>query len=476
MPRGKPDTLLTKLILAACRGKATLLSEHARVRKSHYMNPAQTPELRRAIGLVQATAMVAGIMIGASIFVQPSEITGKVPSVSGIFAVWLISGLLTFVGALVCAEFASIFVKSGGVYVYLREAYSPAVGFLWGWAMFWSIHSGIIAAVSVIFARYAAYFLPMGEASVKALAIAAIVMLSAINYLGVKPGSTFQTFFTIGKVIAILFIVLLGFSLGSRIPQHYVADNSANHTISGTSFLLALVAGLFAFGGWHMVTYSSEETINPRKTIPRALMLGTVIVTICYIAVNAVYMYVLPLRTVASSTHIAADAADSLVGFGGGAFMSILVMFSTIGALSGLILCGPRVYYSMACDGLLFRWIGLVHPRFGTPHNAIMVQAVWSSALVATGTYRTLFTRVVYTEWIFFALMTVGLFILRRRPELKRDYQVWGYPVLPALFVFSSLAIVVNQIAYNPLECIFGLSLVLLGLPVYYLRTRMTRS
>ena len=198
MPRGKPDTLLTKLILAACRGKATLLSEHARVRKSHYMNPAQTPELRRAIGLVQATAMVAGIMIGASIFVQPSEITGKVPSVSGIFAVWLISGLLTFVGALVCAEFASIFVKSGGVYVYLREAYSPAVGFLWGWAMFWSIHSGIIAAVSVIFARYAAYFLPMGEASVKALAIAAIVMLSAINYLGVKPGSTFQTFFTIG--------------------------------------------------------------------------------------------------------------------------------------------------------------------------------------------------------------------------------------------------------------------------------------
>ena len=274
------------------------------------MNPAQTPELRRAIGLIQATAMVVGIMIGASIFVQPSEITGRVPSVSGIFAVWLISGLLTFVGALVCAEFASIFARSGGVFVYLREVYSPAVGFLWGWAMFWSIHSGIIAAVSVIFARYAAYFLPMGETSVKVLAIAAIAMISAINYLGVKPGSTFQTLFTIGKVIAILFIVLLGFGLGSRLPEHYVADNSANHTVSGTSFLLALVAGLFAFGGWHMVTYSSEETINPRKTIPVALMLGTIIVTICYIAVNAVYMYVLPLRIVASSTHIADQRSD----------------------------------------------------------------------------------------------------------------------------------------------------------------------
>jgi APA family basic amino acid/polyamine antiporter len=440
------------------------------------MNPAQVPGFRRAIGLVQATAMVAGIMIGASIFVQPSEITGMVPSVHAIFAVWVISGLLTFVGALVCAELASVFTRSGGVYVYLREAFSPAVGFLWGWAMFWSMHSGIIAAVSVIFARYAAYFLPMSESSIKVVSIVAIMTISAINYFGVRPGSAFQTLFTIIKLTAIASIVLLGFSLGTRIPRHYVADSLTNHGVSGRGFLLALVAGLFAFGGWHMVTYSSEETINSRKTIPRALMLGTIIVTICYLAVNAVYMYVLPLQVVASSRHIAAEAADALVGFGGGAFMSTLVMFSTVGALSGLILCGPRVYYAMACDGLLFRWMGAIHPRFGTPHKAIMVQAAWSSALVATGTYRTLFTRVVYTEWIFFALMTIGLYILRRRPGLERGYRIWGYPILPALFVISSLAIVANQIATNPWECAFGLTLVLLGLPVYYLRTIMTRS
>ncbi len=440
------------------------------------MNSTHAAELRRAIGLVQATAMVAGIMIGASIFVQPSEITGRVPSVGGVFAVWLVSGLLTFVGALVCAELASIFSRSGGVYVYLREAYSPAVGFLWGWAMFWSIHSGIIAAVSVIFARYASYFVPMSDIGTKILAVAAIALLSAVNYLGVKQGSVLQTLFATGKVIAILFIVVLGYSFGVRLPRHFLAAASAGQGISVGGFLLALVAALFAFGGWHMVTYNSEETIDPRKTIPRALMLGTLIVAGCYIAANAVYMYVLPLDTVASSTRIAADVANALVGFGGGAFMSGIVMFSSLGTVSGLILCGPRVYYSMARDGLLFRWMGDVHPRFGTPHKAIVLQALWSSLLVLTGTYRSLFTRVVYTEWIFFALMTVGLFILRRRRNLSSNYRIWGFPVISALFVVSSLAIVANQIVSNPWESVFGLSLVLLGLPVYCLRARKIRE
>jgi APA family basic amino acid/polyamine antiporter len=416
--------------------------------------------------------MVVGIMIGASIFVQPSEITGRVPTVGGVFSVWAVCGLLTAIGALVCAELASAFTQSGGVYLYLREAYSPAVGFLWGWAMFWSIHSGIIAAVTVIFARYAAYFVPMGDIGVKALAITAIVALSGVNYLGVRPGSNLQTLFAVGKVLAILVIVVLGFSLGVRVPRHFSAEGIADQGVSVGSFLLALVAGLFAFGGWHMVTYNAEETVDPRRTIPRALMLGTLTVTVCYITVNAVYMYVLPLQTVASSTRIAADFANALLGYGGGAFMSGIVMFSTLGAASGLILCGPRVYYSMARDGLLFRGIGVVHPRFGTPHRAIVLQAAWSSLLVATGTYRSLFTRVVYTEWIFFALMTAGLFTIRRRPGVTHCYRIWGYPIVPALFVVSSLAIVANQIIFNPQESLFGLSLVLLGIPVYCLRAK----
>jgi basic amino acid/polyamine antiporter, APA family len=232
------------------------------------------------------------------------------------------------------------------------------------------------------------------------------------------------------------------------------------------------VAGLFAFGGWHMVTYSSEETQQPNQVIPRALVFGTIIVTACYLALNALYMYILPLATVASSNRIAADAADALVGYGGGAFMSALVVFSTFGGMNGIILCGPRVYYAMAQDGLLFRQLGSVHPRFRTPHNAILLQAVWSCILVATGTYRTLFTRVVYTEWIFFGLMAIGLFLLRRRPDLRRGYGIWGYPVTPALFALSSFAIVINQIISSPQESLFGLSLVLLGLPAYYLLAR----
>jgi APA family basic amino acid/polyamine antiporter len=433
------------------------------------MDKKSTLELRRAIGLPHATAMVVGIIIGASIFVQPSEITGQVPSVPGVFLVWLISGVLAFFGALVCAELASIFTKTGGVYLYLKEAYSPSVGFLWGWAMFWTMHSGIIAAISVIFARYVAYFYPLGNVGVKVVAIAAILLLSIVNYLGIKQGSRLQLLFALGKVLAVVFIIVTGFILGSRVSEHFVVGNLADQSVSLHSFFLALVAGLFAFGGWHMVTYNSEETINPQKTIPRALMLGTLIVTLCYIAMNAVYMYILPLDKVASSTRIAADAANTLIGFGGGAFMSALVIFSTFGALNGIILCGPRVYYSMAQDGLLFQWLADIHPKHRTPYKAIFLQAIWSSVLVASGTYRVLFTRVVYTEWIFFALLAFGIYMFRRRPDIVRSYNIWGYPVVPAIFIVFSLAIVVNQLASDPRESLFGLVIVLFGLPVYYL-------
>jgi APA family basic amino acid/polyamine antiporter len=432
--------------------------------------------LERAIGLPQAVAMVVGTIIGASIFVQPSEIVGQLNSVKEVFLVWSISGVLTFFGALACAELASMFTRSGGVYVYLKEAFSPPVGFLWGWAMFWSVHSGIIAAIAVIFSRYFSYFIPLNGIMIKAVAVMVIVVLSAINYLGVRQGSNLQALFTLGKVAAILILIAIGFALGSHVPGHFIAGNASPGEMSMNRFFLAMIAGLFAFGGWHMVTYNAEETINPRKTIPRALMLGTLIVTVCYVALNAVYMYILPLDAVASSTRIAADAADALVGFGGGAVMSGLVIFSTFGALNGIILSGPRVYYSMARDGLLFRWVGRIHTRYRTPHKAILLQGVWSSVLVITGSYRVLFTRVIYTEWIFFGLMTIGLFLLRKRPGMIRGYRIWGYPFIPGLFIISSFLIVANQIISDPIESLFGLSLVLIGLPVYYLWAKKDRA
>lgn len=414
---------------------------------------------------------MVGIIIGASVFVQASEITASVPSLAGVTAVWFVAGVLTMGGALVCAELASAFPQTGGVYVYLREIYSPALGFLWGWAMFWSMHSGIIAAVSVIFARYAGYVVPLSPTGTKAVAIGVILLLSAVNYLGVKQGSRLQTLFTAGKLLAVVAIVVLGFALGDRVSAHFVGAAQPGRLSAG-DFLAGLSAGLFAFGGWHMVTYSSEETVSPRTTIPRALALGTAIVTLAYLAMNAVYLYVLPLDSVAQSTRVAADLADTLLGSRGGNAISAVVMFSTFGALAGIILTGPRVYLAMAQDGLLFRWLGGIHPRYQTPHRAIVLQAVWSSVLVATGTFRALFTRVVYTEWIFFGLMAIGLLLLRRRPGLLRDYSIWGYPVLPLLFAFAAFVVVLHEVAANPAATLTGLGLVLAGLPVYFLWAR----
>jgi APA family basic amino acid/polyamine antiporter len=429
-----------------------------------------------SLGLVQATAMVAGTIIGASIFVQPSEITRHVPTVAGIFLVWTVAGILTFFGALASAELASAFAETGGVYVFLKRIYSPLVGFLWGWAMFWSMHSGIIAAIAVIFARYTGYYVPLDDAGVRLVAIGAIAVLSAINYVGVAHGSRVQTAFTIAKVAAIAAIVVLVAALAPTRASGRTDPTPQIGTLTFDGFVQALVAALFAFGGWHMVTYTAGETRDPHRTIPRALLVGTILVTICYVALNAAYLVVLPLEVVVSSTRVAADAADALLGKGGAAVMSGLVMFSTFGALSGIVLAGPRVYFSMAHDGLLFRWVGQVHPRFRTPHRAIVLQAVWASLLVATGTYRGLFTRVIYTEWLFFAAMTLGLFLLRRRPDYTPAYPIWGYPLVPLVFVLSSLLIVGQRLWADPRESLLGLLMVAAGIPVYYAWTARRSS
>jgi APA family basic amino acid/polyamine antiporter len=412
--------------------------------------------------------MVVGIILGASIFVQPSEIGLHVPSAAGMMAVWVLAGVLTVCGALVCAELAAAYPQTGGIYIYLKELFSPALGFLWGWAMFWSVHSGIIAAMSVISARYVGYFVPLSDAVLRAVAIAGILILSAVNYLGVRPGSLVQLIFTAGKLLAIGLILILFFALGAT-PAEPAAPAVAPATSFGLrDFALALVAGLFTYGGWHMVTYAAGETREARRTIPRALLVGTLIVTACYLALNAAYLHVLPLGEMIRSTRVAADAAAHVVGSSGAALISVLVVISTLGALNGIILSGPRVYYAMAEDGLAFRWLGAIHPRFQTPHRAILLQAVWSSVLVATDTYRSLFTRVVYTEWVFFALLAVGIFQLRRRPGIPRVLPAWAHPLVPLLFIASSLLIVINQVAADLRASAFGVLLLIPGLPVYF--------
>jgi APA family basic amino acid/polyamine antiporter len=270
------------------------------------------------------------------------------------------------------------------------------------------------------------------------------------------------------KVGAVGVIVIAGFLLGSRLPAHFEVGAEANAVVGLNGILLGVVAGLFAFGGWHVVTYTAEETVDPERTIPRALALGIVIVTVCYIALNAVYFYILPVDRVIASSRVAADAANAVVGSAGGAAISGVVMFSVFGAMTGSILAAARVYFAMARDGLLFRWIGGVHPRFRTPHRALVLQAIWASVLVWSGTYRQLFSRVIFTEWIFFAMMAGGIFLLRRRPAYRPAYRVWGYPWVPALFVVASAAIVVNRMISEPLDSLLGLLLVAVGIPAYY--------
>jgi APA family basic amino acid/polyamine antiporter len=412
--------------------------------------------------MLHATAMVVGIIIGASIFVQPSEINRHVPTTAGILSVWIAAGVLSLFGALVCAELSAAFPRTGGVYVFLKETLSPAFGFLWGWAMFWSAHSGIIAASSVIFARYVTFFVPASE---KVVAIAGILVLSFVNYLGVRQGSRLQTAVTISKVAAIIMLLVMVAAFGHPANSSPAA---AAAPVSFSEFVLAVSAALFTFGGWHMVTYTAGETRDARQTIPRALVFGCLAVTACYVALNAAYLYLLPISAVTSSRRVAADAAQVIAGARGASIISALVILSAVGVLNGVILAGPRTYFAMAQDGLSFGWLGRLHPRFQTPGRTIAAQAIWSCVLVATGTYRDLFTRVIYTEWLFFALMTFGLFRLRRRADYRPVWRMWGYPAVPLLFLIAAVVVAAIQIAADPWRAATGLALVVLGLPVYY--------
>jgi APA family basic amino acid/polyamine antiporter len=430
-------------------------------------------DLDRSLHLSHATSLVVGTIVGASVFVQASEMTRHLPNIKAVIAAWIASGVLTLFGALACAELASAFPRTGGVYVFLRDTYSPLLGFLWGWAMFWTMHSGIIAAGAVVFARHAAVFVPLEDRGIRAVAVGMIALISAINYTGVRFGSRLQTAFTAGKLLAVVLIVTLGMTVGAQAPSHFQYGAAVGpKPVAVDDFLLALVAGLFAFGGWHVVTYTAGETIDPRRTIPRALALGILIVTSVYVALNTVYFYVLPLDRVMASTRVAADAATALLGDRAGGAIAALVMASVFGALCGSMLAAPRVYFAMARDGLLFHWIDDVHPRFRTPHRAIVLQGIWASLLVWTGTYRQLFTRVIFTEWIFFALMAGGIFLLRRRPDYQPAYRVWGFPWTVLVFVCASAAIVVNRLIAEPLDSAIGLALVGIGVPVYFMAGR----
>ena len=331
------------------------------------------------------------------------------------------------------------------------------------------IHSGSAATLAVAFGIYSSQFLPLNPGEQKLLASAVVLLLTVINIAGVRAGSAVQTTFTLAKLMGLA--VIMGYALFATHVTPVAPTQSllVQHT-TFSSFGVALIGVLWAYEGWHMLSYTAGEVKNPSRVLPRSYFLGTLLVILAYLGANLAYLRVLPLAALAEHQRVAATAMEVLAGPRGAAFVSALILCSIFGALNGTILTGPRAYFAMARDGVFFRSAGLVHPKFLTPALAILIQGVWSIVLTVSGSYEQLYTYVIFAGWIFYGAATVAVVVLRRRePSLERPYRVWGYPILPILFALAALAIVGNTLATKPRESLIGLALVLAGLPIYFL-------
>ncbi len=455
-------------------------------------------KLLRILGPVATTAILIGSVIGSGIFLVPNTVAAQVGSFGPIMILWLAAGLLTLFGALSYAELGGMIPDAGGQYAYLREAYGRFPAFLFGWTEFLVVKAGSIAAVAVAFALYMGYFLPesfqvmyhktvvlnvgftfpIKDIGVKCVAILCIVALSAVNYIGLKLGSFVQNVFTFLKVAALFGLIALIFIWGNRAPdamRPFWPSQWSPDLWRGIG--VAAVAVLWAYDGWNNTTYIAEEALEPQRTIPRALFLGTVIVVLVYLAANLAYAYVLPLREIASSNLVAADALRTFLGTTGGAFIAAAVMISTFGTVNGMILSGPRVTYAMSQDKVFFRSMGMVHTRFRTPHVSVAIQGVWSALLTLSGTFDQLFTYVIFAAWLFYAMTTASVFVLRKKwPDRARPYRTWGYPWIPLIFLLASALLVVNTLITDPRDSLFGLVIILLGVPVYLFWKRRNRK
>jgi len=434
--------------------------------------PHAPTELPRAIGTPGAIAIVVGTIIGSGIFMIPHNVALQVGSVSTVMLVWMVGGALALAGSLSLAELGAATPEAGGVYVYLREAYGKLAAFLYGWAALLVIESGGIATLAVAFSIYSSTFFPLSPLERKLVASAVIAVLTLVNIAGVKRASFVQTFFTLAKLTGVAIIV--GFALfayhGPPIapPPGYASPHA---TLS--SFGVALIGVLWAYHGWHQLSYVAGEVKNPSKVLPCSFLVGALVVIVVYLSANLAYLQVLSLPVMAQEAYqrVAAKTMEILWGPRGAAFVSGLILCSMFGATNGNILGGARAYFAMARDRVMFPAVGRIHPRFETPYVALLIQGVWSIALAASGTYEQLYTYVIFTGWIFYAAAALAVVILRRkRPQMARPYRV--YTALPLAFAAAALIIITNALARSPRESGIGLGLVLLGIPVYLVWTR----
>ncbi|MEO5823213.1 MAG: amino acid permease [Vicinamibacteraceae bacterium] len=451
------------------------------------------PDLERRLGTTDAAAVVVSNVIGSGILIVPAIVARLAPDPWALMSAWLAGGLLAFAGAMAYAELATMRPRAGGEYVYLRAAYGPLPAFLTGWTSFVAGFSGAIAAAAVGLAGFLGavvpalgdstpwFSLPLGVVSLtlspqNLAAVAIIAIFSLVHAVGIGPGRFVQNTLAAIKVLGLVTFAIAGLTWGHPAPAVApVAANPAGEGVTISGWLLALVPVMFSYSGWNAAAYVSEEIREPSKRLPRALALGTAIVVVVYLAMNAVYLYALPITTLAGlELRVIDAAADQLFGGAAAGALTLLSVLITAGTISAMVFAGPRVYYAMARDGLFVPAAAVVHPRWRTPVAAIAAQGLWSAVLVLSGTFSQLVSYTGFAIVLFAGIAVAALFVLRRRePDAPRPFRAWGYPLAPALFTVMSAVMVVNAVWRDPGPSAAGLVVIGCGIPIYFvLRSR----
>jgi APA family basic amino acid/polyamine antiporter len=437
----------------------------------HTQPPA---ELRRRLTIFDGAALIVGSVIGSGIFVVPSLIAQRIPEPGLVIAIWIFSGLLVLCGAITLAELGTMLPESGGLYVYMREAYGPFWAYLYGWTIMLVGIPSSVAALVTAFLLYLQLFIPMGIVVEKALGIGLLLGLAWINVRGVRQGAGVQNLFTLLKVsgLAALVGVALVTMRGDAANLLPIVPDQVSAGLL-TAIGLSMISTLFAYDGWQFVSLMAGEIKDPQKNIPRSILLGVAMVIVIYVSANLAYIFVLGQQRIAASERVAADAMAAMIGPAGATFITLTILSSTFGAMSANVLAGPRVFFAMARDGVFFSQLSKVHAVHGTPVNAIWALAAWSGLLTLTGGYEHLITMGQFATWIFFTMVVFSVIVLRRKhPEWPRPYRVSAYPLPVIVFVIVSSVFVLNTLLEAPLSALMGLGLLALGVPLYLLNRR----
>ncbi len=435
-------------------------------------------KLRKELTLYGLTMVAIGSCIGSGIFLTPSQIAGHLPSHCLIILIWGIGGIVTLTGALTFAELGTMFPKAGGVYVYLKEAYGDLFGYLYGWAYLLVICSGAIAALSIAFAYYLGFIIPLGNTGIKVVAVSAIIVVTIINILRVKAGEVFSNIFTGLKLIGIAGVICIGFFMGKLGLLRVQTGEAVSSDNLLVAFGLALIGVLWSYGGWQHASFVAGEAKNAQRTVPRAMIVGASVVGLVYLLTNLAYLFLLPIDKIIGSESLAAEAVSSVVPFGG-ILIAVIIAVSVIGTAGIYTLSSPRIYYAMADDGIFFKKLAWVHPRFRTPVNAIITQSAWAIILLLFwGTFEDVITYVVFIDWIFFALTAFSVYLFRAtRKDIPRPYKTLGYPITPAVFIVISAFFVINTLIEKPKHAWAGLIFMAIGVIFFiYFKRRKLRT